>query len=144
MRKSDLDKILAIEKKSFLSPWSRSVFENEIKSDYAYPFTLTQPEPPNILGYLCCWMISEKCHILNLSIHHSYQRRGLASMLIQFIFKYSQAKGIRHYYLEVRKSNKKAISLYKKNDFTISGVLKNYYTDTGEDALVMERRRLCH
>ncbi len=144
MRKSDIGEILVIEKESFLTPWSRIVFENEIQADYAYPFILTQSDSPNILGYLCCWMIMEKCHILNLSIHYSHQRKGLASRLIQFLFEYGPPKGVKHYYLEVRESNKKAISLYNKNNFKISGILKNYYTDTGEDALIMERRHLCH
>jgi len=143
MKKSDLEEILSIEKKSFLSPWSRSAFETEIQADYSYPLILTSSDSTQILGYLCCWLILNECYILNLSIHVEYQRRGLASQLIEYLFEFCKQKGAHHFFLEVRESNQKAISLYKKFGFEIYGNRKCYYTDTGEDALLMQRRKVC-
>ena len=145
MKKSDLEEILSIEKKSFLSPWSRTAFENEIQADYSYPLILTSSNSSQtkILGYLICWLILDECHILNLSVHADYQRKGLASRLIKHLFEFCQKKGVSHLYLEVRTSNQKAIALYKKYGFEIYGQRKRYYTDTGEDALLMQRRNMC-
>ncbi len=39
--------------------------------------------------------------------------------------------------LEVRASNDPAIKLYKKFGFAPVGFRTNYYSDTGEDALIM-------
>jgi len=145
MKKSDLEEILSIEKKSFLSPWSRTAFENEIQADYSYPLILisSNASQSQILGYLCCWLILNECHILNLSIHTDFQRKGLASKLINHLFEFCQKKGVHTIYLEVRTSNHKAISFYKKNGFEVYGQRKRYYTDTGEDALLMQRRNAC-
>ena len=145
MLKSDIEEILSIEKKSFLSPWSRTAFENEIQADYSCPLILlsSNSSQPQILAYLCCWVILNECHILNLSVHDDHQRKGLASKLIEYLFQVCQKKGVHHIYLEVRTSNHKAISLYKKNGFEVYGHRKRYYTDTGEDALLMQRRKIC-
>jgi len=39
----------------------------------------------------------------------------------------------------VRRTNKEAVSLYAKNGFTERGARKNYYEETGEDAVIMTR-----
>jgi len=93
-----------------------------------------------ILGYLCSWIVTDECHILNLAVHPRYRRTGLASQLIEFLFRICQRKKIAQYSLEVRISNAAAISLYQKHGFMICGTRKGYYSDTGEDSLIMQRR----
>ena len=140
MREADLEAILAIETASFSSPWSRSAFDNEMRAIYAYPLVITQATPPYVLGYLCFWMIMDECHILNLAVHPSFRRVGIASSLIGRLLEICQHKRVRECYLEVRVSNKLAISLYQKFGFLQCGIRKRYYSDTGENALVMRRR----
>jgi len=140
MREADLDSILAIETASFTSPWSRSAFENEMRAIYAHPLVVTQAVPPHILGYLCFWMVTDECHILNLAVHPSFRRAGIASSLIRRLLEVCEHKHIRGCFLEVRISNKLAISLYRKFGFVPCGIRKRYYPDTGEDAMVMKRR----
>ena len=143
MRGSDLEEILSIEKISFTSPWSRCAFENEMRATYAYPLVMTESQSPSIIGYLCFWLVRDECQILNLAIHPSYRRRGIASQLIHHLLKFCEHKKITHCYLEVRASNQLAISLYHKCGFKNFGIRKNYYPDTGEDALIMKRRTFC-
>jgi ribosomal-protein-alanine N-acetyltransferase len=45
--------------------------------------------------------------------------------------------GVKHLSLEVAASNEPAQTLYRRFGFAPVGVRKNYYTVTGEDALVM-------
>jgi [ribosomal protein S18]-alanine N-acetyltransferase len=139
MRESDLDEILFIEKSSFLSPWSRCAFENEMRAVYAFPMVMTQPEPPVIRGYLCFWIVSDECHILNLAVHPVCRRRGIASRLITHLLESCERKRIGNCYLEVRISNRVAKSLYLKFGFREEGCRRQYYSDTGEDALIMRR-----
>jgi ribosomal-protein-alanine N-acetyltransferase len=140
MRESDLEEILRIEKSSFLSPWSRCAFENEMRAVYAFPMVMTQDDPPLIQGYLCFWVLNDECHILNLAVHPSCRRKGIASRLITNLLDLCRLKRILACYLEVRTSNQVAKSLYRKFGFKHQGVRKQYYSDTGEDALIMIRR----
>lgn len=144
MCEEDLEEILAIERASYRSPWSRRAFESEVRAQHAFAFVLGQSNPPFVLGYICSWMAVDECHILNLAIHPSFRRMGLASQLIDHLFETCRERGILHCFLEVRMSNESAISLYRKYGFKVCGVRRRYYPDTGEDALIMQRRAVCH
>ena len=143
MRESDLDEVLGIEKVSFLSPWSRCAFENEMRASYAFPMVLTQFSPSLLQGYLCFWLVLDECRILNLAVHPECRRQGIASEMIHNLMEMCSHKKICHCQLEVRVSNRIARSLYHKYGFKDQGVHKNYYNDTGEDALILKRRIHC-
>ena len=49
----------------------------------------------------------------------------------------AQKRGLERASLEVRTSNKGAIALYQKFGFKTAGIRKRYYSDTGEDALIL-------
>lgn len=140
MRECDLDEILRIEKTSSLSPWSRCAFENEMRAVYAHPMVMAQDVPPRIQGYLCFWMLSDECRILNLAVHPECRRTGVASGLIANLLDLCRLKRVLACYLEVRTSNEIARALYRKFGFKREGVRRKYYADTGEDALIMKRR----
>ena len=144
MTEEDLEEILAIEQASYRTPWSRRAFEGEIRAPQAHPLVLGQSDPPFVIGYVCSWRTMDECHILNVAVHPSFRRMGIASQMIDHLLEKCRAEGILHYFLEVRVSNEGAISLYKKYGFKVCGVRRRYYADTGEDALIMQRRAVCH
>ena len=144
MMEQDLDEILSIEQASYPTPWSRRAFENELVARHTFPLVLAQTSPAFVLGYVCSWLTLDECHILNIAIHPSFRRMGLASRLIDHLFETCRDRGILHWFLEVRVSNEGAISLYRKYGFTVSGVRRRYYPDSGEDALIMQRSSFCH
>jgi len=143
MRESDLPEILAIEKNSFSAPWSRCAFENEMRAAYAFPMVMTQQDPSQVLGYLCFWLVTDECHILTLAVHPAHRRKRIATGLVQNLLDVCGQHRISHCYLEVRVSNRIAISLYEKCGFSSHDIRKKYYPDTGEDAMVMRRRISC-
>ncbi len=140
MTEKDLDEILAIEQASYKTPWSRRAFESEINARHAFPLILGRPDSSSVLGYVCYWLTLDECHILNVAIHPRFRRMGLASQLIDHLLEICQREGVLRYFLEVRVSNEGAISLYRKYGFKVCGVRRRYYGDTGEDALIMQRR----
>lgn len=144
MTDKDLGEILAIEEASYRTPWSRRAFESEIRAPHAYPLVLGQTDPPSVLGYLCSWRALDECHILNVTVHPCFRRMGFASQMIDHLLQVTREEGVLHYFLEVRVSNEGAISLYRKYGFQVCGVRRRYYADTGEDALIMQRRGACH
>lgn len=133
----DLDEVMAIERASFPSPWSRELFQRELNTPLAKAFVAQEFSLQKVVGYFCCWLVIPEVHILNIAVHPQKRRHGIGSNLLKYGLAYGWQKGGRHFTLEVRRSNYAAIGLYKKFHFQPWGIRYRYYTDTGEDALVM-------
>src|SRR5439155_1017297 len=73
------------------------------------------------------------------AVEPDYQRRGIATRLLERLFELTSDDDGRGYTLEVRVSNREAIKLYEKLGFERHGIRRGYYTDNREDALIMWR-----
>jgi ribosomal-protein-alanine N-acetyltransferase len=76
---------------------------------------------------------------MNVAVDPDYQRRGIATRLLERLFELTADDERRGYTLEVRVSNLEAIALYERLGFERRGVRRGYYTDNREDALIMWR-----
>ena len=70
-------------------------------------------------------------------MHPARRRQGIASRLLRYGLDYSCRKGAEEITLEVRRSNYKAIALYRSFHFQPQGIRRRYYSDSGEDAVIM-------
>ncbi|MGB7293667.1 MAG: ribosomal protein S18-alanine N-acetyltransferase [Thermodesulfobacteriota bacterium] len=132
----DLDEIIAIEQVSFPTPWPRQVFDMELKSSRSYK--RVSKMNGTVVGYIIAWKIYDEVHILNLAVHPEHRRKGIGRGLLSDCLRYFSSKGIKSAILEVRVRNKNAIKLYQTAGFRSIGLRRKYYSDTGEDALVMK------
>ncbi|KZE65647.1 ribosomal-protein-alanine acetyltransferase [Fictibacillus phosphorivorans] len=133
---SDIDDILGIEQASFTVPWSREAFYREIvENQFAYYLVIEDSFQP--IGYCGIWLVMDEAHVTNIAILPSYRGRRLGEMLMREAIKLARTQGARTMTLEARVSNHVAQNLYKKLGFEAGGIRKNYYSDNGEDALVM-------
>ncbi|MBM4447245.1 MAG: ribosomal-protein-alanine N-acetyltransferase [Chloroflexi bacterium] len=90
-----------------------------------------------IVGIAGFWIMVDEAHITTLAIRNAYRRQGIGErLLIQIIEMAAQLKA-NVVTLEVRVSNKQAQALYEKYRFQKVGVRRAYYTDNGEDAVLM-------
>lgn len=138
MKKEHLDGVMVVENLSFKIPWSRNSFLEELTTnELANYFVATSNGV--VIGYGGLWKIFEEGHITNIAIHPEYRRCKVASKIMDKILDLCNEAGIKSLTLEVRKNNHAAQNLYKKYGFEIEGIRKGYYTDTGEDALIMWR-----
>jgi ribosomal-protein-alanine N-acetyltransferase len=139
MRCEHIEQVLEIEKASFLTPWTQNMFLNELSSPLSYPFIVTGSETKDdvVVCYIIFWMLLEEVHILNLATHPAYRRLGIAHSLLHFSLDFAYKRGSIVYFLEVRRGNQTAIDLYQKVGFALWRIRRNYYADTGEDALIM-------
>jgi ribosomal-protein-alanine N-acetyltransferase len=139
MRREHIEQVLEIEQASFLTPWSKRMFLDEITSPRAYPFVVTTSETKGdvVISYIILWILLEEVHILNVATHPAYRRIGIAYSLLLFALDFAYKKGGILFLLEVRRGNQAAIDLYQKVGFASWRVRSNYYVDTGEDALIM-------
>lgn len=139
MTLEDLDDVLAIERASFLTPWSRGAFRYELTQNRVARSTVVRVGS-QLVGYLCLWEIGRETHITNLAVHPSFRRRGMARALLKRTIEDARRNGVELVFLEVRPTNVEAVMLYESFGFRVIGRRKGYYFDTGEDALVMEAR----
>lgn len=140
MSEGDLDEVMQIERRSFPTPWSRRLFERELLLPYAKAFVALEIPPHQVVGYICFWLVAQETHILNLAAHPERRRRGIGSRLLRYGVNYCREKGAQEITLEVRRSNYQAISLYRNFQFQPQGIRRHYYSDSGEDAVIMSLR----
>ena len=127
----DASAIHAIETVSFKTPWSFESIQSDIcMNEYAYYFVAEADG--NIVGFCGVHIVLDEGHIMNVAVLPEYRGRGIGESLLLTMMSYTN---LNYYTLEVRVSNKSAISLYKRLGFLTAGKRPNYYID--EDALIM-------
>ena len=130
---SDLPAVLAIERRSFQTPWSLAMFVLELSKPSGICLAATIDD--RIVGYLVCSRYDRVWHLMNVAVTPERRRRGVASRLISQLLADTDAE--LPFTLEVRVSNRDAIAMYEKLGFRSAGVRPRYYRDNGEDALIM-------
>jgi len=139
MEIDDLKKVLEIEKQSFTVPWTQDLFFSELtKNKYARYFVLEKGN--EVVGYLGLWHKGSNFHITNIAIAEKVRRKGYGEKLLKFVEKIAAIHRIKKISLEVRRSNCIAQDMYRKYGYKVMRVLRNYYQEEREDALVMEKK----
>jgi ribosomal-protein-alanine N-acetyltransferase len=136
MDTNDIDRIMEIEKKSFVAPWSKKMFEETIFSPISKGLVIERNDL--IIGYTVFYTVDVEAHIMNLAVNPAERKQGYAQLLLDHALNFFKGKDISECYLEVREHNRDAQRLYKRFGFEVIGRRKNYYPETGEDALVMQ------
>jgi ribosomal-protein-alanine N-acetyltransferase len=130
---SDLPSVLAIERRSFPTPWSLAMFVLELSKPSG--ICLAASTPDGLVGYLVCSRYADVWHLMNVAVHPGRRRARIASTLLTELIDRAGAEA--RYTLEVRASNDAAIAMYERFGFRPAGKRTRYYHDNGEDALIM-------
>ena len=135
----DLVEILEIEKDSFPTPWSPGLFRSETANPISRMLVgkAVQAQGRTVAGYVVFWRVADEIHLHNIAVRRELRKGGIASRLLSKAIRDSRPEGARWVTLDVRRSNLPAQKLYEKFGFSVRGVRRAYYTDTGEDALIM-------
>jgi ribosomal-protein-alanine N-acetyltransferase len=132
---SDLPQVIAIERRSFPSPWSLAMFVLELSKPSS--ISLAAIREGSIVGYIICARYDEAFHVMDIAVDPEHRRTGVASALLDGMVERAGADA--NYTLEVRVSNAGAIALYERYGFHGVGRRPRYYADNGEDAIIMWR-----
>lgn len=135
MAEQDLDEVLAIERQSFPSAWSRGSYERELRNDSSYYFCVRSAGV--LVAYAGLWIVLDEAHITTIAVHPQWRGRGIATHLMRLLIGLAHREGAVRLTLEVRERNEAALALYRKLGFARKGVLPAYYGDTGENGIVM-------
>jgi ribosomal-protein-alanine N-acetyltransferase len=134
----DLDGVEAIERESYATPWSRSMFDAELRNPSSLALGAFTDDD-SLVGYAFVSRYVDAWHVMNIAVTDAFRRRGIASALLERLFEVTETDPRRGYTLEVRVSNAGAIALYERLGFEPRGIRRGYYTDNREDALIMWR-----
>ncbi|MGH7437810.1 MAG: GNAT family N-acetyltransferase [Polyangiaceae bacterium] len=105
-------------------PWSRLWVAREAGADGA------------VVAFLVAWHVSDELHVLNVTTRADRRRRGIGRAVMSEVVAYGSRHAVRHLLLEVRRSNRPAIAMYRGLGFFAMGVRSKYYPDD-EDAVEM-------
>ncbi|MCW2276706.1 ribosomal protein S18-alanine N-acetyltransferase [Heliophilum fasciatum] len=145
MEISDIEAVLAIEEQSFPTPWSYDAFLGELtESRLAHYWVCMeragddqQGDDERIVGYVGIWVIIDEAHITTIAVDPAMRGHGLGALVLQYAMAETLKHGGERMTLEVRPSNVSAQRLYEKLGFVAVGRRRGYYSDTGEDAIIM-------
>ncbi|HKP61443.1 MAG TPA: ribosomal protein S18-alanine N-acetyltransferase [Polyangiales bacterium] len=138
MLASDLTAVERIAERCFPVPWTRQEFEKELRRDYAVLRVLRPSLGEPVCAFANYWHIGDELQLMNVATLPELQRRGHGSALIGDLLQNARERHVKLISLEVRRSNDPARSLYVSFGFREVGVRQRYYSDNGEDAIVMQ------
>jgi ribosomal-protein-alanine N-acetyltransferase len=135
MTPEDIEHVIAIERASFQFPWSTRFFLEELQVECAR--SVLAEIDGRIVGYVLFWLLSEEVDIHNIAVHPDFRRQGVGRRLLEQVVAAARGQQCIRVTLDVRRSNSAAQNLYRSLGFAMRGLRKGYYSDNGEDALVM-------
>lgn len=132
-----LPAVLELDQICFGGLWTIEGYQREIDSPNSELIAIVLDQ--TLIGYGCFWAIVDEAHITIIGVHPDYQHQGLGKLILLALLDRACQRQMKHATLEVRISNQSAIFLYEKFQFKVAGQRKNYYADTGENALILWR-----
>lgn len=118
-----------------MHPWPREVLAEELARDHGRVMVVR--DGSELIAFIVFWWVVDELSILNLGTDPSRRRSGLAARLLEHAIAWAHRLRCRRVMLEVRRSNRPAIQLYRKYGFRPVAVRAGYYAIPPEDALVM-------
>ena len=90
-----------------------------------------------LVGFAGFWLMPKDAHITTIAVRSNYRQIGIGEALLISIIELAMRLNANLVTLEVRASNEIAQSLYEKYGFQVVGRRLRYYSDNGEDAILM-------
>jgi ribosomal-protein-alanine N-acetyltransferase len=136
MTLADIPAVHRIERSSFPVPWPDYAFSQEIQANRLAHYLVVRAGDETV-AYGGMWLMVDEAHVTTFAVLPDWRRRGVGARLLLALMELALALGARVATLEVRISNRPARALYSRFGFRPVGVRPRYYSDNGEDALIM-------
>ena len=136
MRLEDLEAVHRIELASFSSPWPPNAYHSELSQNRLASYLVARVDD-EIVGYGGMWLMVDAALSTTFAVHPAWRRQRIGERLLLAFLDLAVARQAREATLEVRLSNIAARRLYEKYGFRPVGLRPRYYSDNGEDALIM-------
>ena len=132
----DLPDVHRIERASFSVPWPDDAYRSEIQGNRLASYLVARADG-ELVAYGGIWLMVDEAHITTFAVDPAWRRQRVGETLLIALMDLAIVRHAREATLEVRLSNLAARKLYEKFGFRPVGVRARYYSDNGEDALIM-------
>jgi ribosomal-protein-alanine N-acetyltransferase len=136
MRRRHVPQVLDIERRVYPRPWTMTLFLSEIVQRSTRYYIVARVRR-RVVGYAGLMVFGDEAHVTNIAVDPDVHRRKVAARLLFALITEARRRGATACTLEVRVANHAAQGLYHQFGFAPVGIRKNYYAETGEDALIM-------
>ncbi|MEO7117879.1 MAG: ribosomal protein S18-alanine N-acetyltransferase [Candidatus Limnocylindrales bacterium] len=133
---ADIPDVHEIERTSFPIPWPAYAFRQELEMNRMAHYLVVVAGSETV-GYAGIWLMVNEAHITTFAVLPSWRRQGIGGLLMLEVMRLAEEEHATVATLEVRISNEAARALYQRFGFRPVGVRPRYYSDNGEDALIM-------
>ena len=137
MTERDIPSVMEIERSSFITPWTERMFMSQL-GFREHAINLVLVEDDAVAGYAAAWIAYDELHLLSIAVVPAARRRGLGGEILRALIERGSARGVVRAILEVREGNAAARAFYRLHGFVDIGKRRRYYSDTDEDAIIME------
>jgi ribosomal-protein-alanine N-acetyltransferase len=140
MLMADIPHVHEIERLSFSSPWPSYAFEQELTGNRLARYVVARVGSgamERVVGFAGVWLMVDEAHITTFGVHPAWRRQGIGRRLMVRLLELAEELKAHRMTLEVRVGNVAAQGLYHAFGFEVAGRRPHYYTDDGEDALIM-------
>ncbi len=136
MTLDDVEQVIAIDQASFSLPWPERTFRYEVaENSAARPWVLDVDG--RVAAMIVVWFILDEAHVATIATHPDFRRQGFGRKLLVHALNTAKEEGAKTALLEVRVSNDMAQEMYRKLGFVEVNRRQRYYSDNGEDAILM-------
>jgi [ribosomal protein S18]-alanine N-acetyltransferase len=136
MERFHLNEVMRVDKLVYLRPWSIAMLRQELDKRESRHYVVARVDNTHV-GHAGIMVVAGEGHITTVAVDPAWQRHGIGALLMLDLHEYAIERGLEALTLEVRVSNTAAIALYRRFGYAPAGVRKNYYSDEGEDGLIM-------
>jgi ribosomal-protein-alanine N-acetyltransferase len=137
MTPADIRAVMRIEALSFSTTWPPSAFTSELNDNRLAHYFVGRMPGGDIVAYGGIWVILEDSHITTIAVHPDWRGKKYGEELLVRLLHEAIERGASWITLEARESNTVAQALYRKYGFTTVSTRRAYYSDNGENAVVM-------
>ena len=137
MTGADIRTVMLIEALSFTTSWPSSAFASELNDNKLAHYFVGRVADGTIVAYGGIWVILEDSHVTTIAVHPDRRRKKYGEEMLVHLLREATDRGASWITLEARESNDVAQNLYRKYGFTTVSTRRAYYSDNGENAVVM-------
>ena len=140
MRLGDLEAVLQMEEELFApDTWTAAMYRDELARTDTRHYLVAE-DGAGVVGYAGLIAYPEEAHIATIGVTGARQGEGIGARLLDTLLAETDTRS-RVVLLEVRADNEVAQELYRRRGFTEIGRRRGYYQPSGDDAVVMKRKR---
>jgi ribosomal-protein-alanine N-acetyltransferase len=130
--------VLGIENASFEFPWTEDEFIRCLRQRDCIGMVAECSE--RVVGFMIYELHRTRIHVLSFAVHPEHRRQSVGSAMIEKLISKLAYQRRNRIVLEVRETNLDAQLFFRSLGFRATGVLRNFYEDSTEDAFLMQFR----